>query len=227
MGDIRNVVLVHGAWADGSSWQGVYDLLVERGFHVSIVQNPLTSFADDVSAVNRVLGRQDGPALLVGHSYGGMVITEVGLHPKVAGLIYVAAFVPDKGESVQNLLHDLPPVQPSDDGFLFFDPKLFHRLFAADLDEHQAGMLAAAQVPAAASELTAAVTNVAWRNKPSWYLVASEDRTIPPDREREMARRANATTVEVPGSHVVYVSKPHAVVKLIEQAVGELAQQRS
>ncbi len=220
---IRNVVLVHGAWADGSSWRGVYDILRGHGYAVSMVQNPLTSFSDDVRAVRRVLARQTGPTVLVGHSYGGAVITEAGNDPKVAGLVYVAAFAPDAGESVQSLLKELPPVESSEDGFLFFDPRQFHQRFAADLDAGEAEFLAAAQVPAAASGLGASIGQAAWRSKPSWYLVASEDRAIPPETERAMATRAGAATIEVKGSHVVYISQPAATAQLIERAAHELA----
>jgi pimeloyl-ACP methyl ester carboxylesterase len=217
---VRNIVLVHGAWADGSGWAGVYRSLSARGYNVSVVQNPLTSLADDVAAVNRVLARQDGPALLVGHSYGGAVITEAGVAANVAGLVYVAAFAPDVGESVSSLIAGgaPPPLQPSSDGFLFFDPAIFPQAFAQDLEPAQAAFLAAAQIPTAAVAFGTPVANAAWRSKPSWYVVASNDRIIPPAAQRQMATRANATITEIAGSHAVYVSQPEAVANAIAAA---------
>jgi len=217
---VRNIVLVHGAWADGSGWRGVYSALTERGYHVSVVQNPLTSFADDVAAVNRVLARQDGPALLVGHSYGGAVITEAGNADNVAGLVYVTAFAPDVGESVSSLIAggEPPPLQPSADGFLFFDPAIMPQAFAQDLDASDAAFLAASQVPTAGAAFAAPVTQAAWRTKPTWYVVASEDHIIPPAAQRQMAGRMNAQVTEVAGSHAVYVSQPAAVADAIDRA---------
>jgi pimeloyl-ACP methyl ester carboxylesterase len=217
---MNNIVLVHGAWADGSGWQAVHDLLCARGHHVSVVQNPLTSFADDVAAVERVLSRQDGATLLVGHSYGGAVITQAGNAANVAGLAYVAAFVPDVGESVESLLEgDAPaPLQPSADGFLFFNPTLFPQLFAHDLTTLQGAFLARAQVPPAGAALATPVSQAAWRSKPCCYVLASEDRIIPPATQRRMATRANAAITDVRASHAVYISQPLAVAEAIARA---------
>lgn len=217
---MKNIVLVHGAWADGSGWQGVYDNLSARGYHVSIVQNPLTSLESDVEAVDRVLARQDGPTLLVGHSYGGVVITEAGDAPNVAGLVYVAAFAPDAGESVSTLIGggEPPPVQPSKDGFLFFDPAVFPQAFAQDLPAAQGAFLAAAQVPPAAAAFETPVSEPAWKVRRSWYVLATEDRVIPPAAQRQMADRAKAAITEVAGSHAVYISQPKAVADAIHDA---------
>jgi pimeloyl-ACP methyl ester carboxylesterase len=222
---VENIVLVHGAWADGSSWQGVYQYLTHRGFHVSIVQNPLTSLADDVAATERVLARQDGPVILVGHSYGGAVITAAGANPKVVGLVYVAAFAPDAGETLQGILQTMSPpntpplpLTPSADGFLFFNPDQFHSAFAADLSSARADFLAAGQVPFAAAAFATPMGNPAWKTKPSWYLLATEDHAIPPDVQRRMSARMGATVVERRGSHLIYVSRPRDVADLIEQA---------
>ena len=217
---MKNIVLVHGAWADGSGWQGVHDLLTARGYTVSVVQNPVTSLADDVAAVNRVVARQDGPTLLVGHSYGGVVITEAGAAANVAGLVYVAAFAPDVGESVSSLIAggQPPPVQPSQDGFLFFDPKVFPEAFAQDLAPKQAAFLATTQVPAAVAAFEAKVSQAAWKTRRSWYVLSKDDRIIPPAAQRQMAMRAGATITEVAGSHAVYISQPQAVADVIESA---------
>ena len=217
---MRNIVLVHGAWADGSGWQGVYENLSARGYNVSIVQNPVTSLTNDVEAVDRVLARQDGPALLVGHSYGGVVITEAGDAPNVAGLVYVAAFAPDAGESVTTLIEggEPPPVQPSKDGFLFFDPTIFPQAFAQDLPAAQGAFLAATQVPPAAIAFETPVTEPAWKTRRSWYVLATEDRVIPPAAQRQMATRAKAAITEVAGSHAVYISQPKAVADAIDAA---------
>ena len=217
---VKNVVLVHGAWADGSGWNDVHRELGRRGYRVSIVQNPLTSLADDVAAVDRVLARQEGPVLLVGHSYGGAVITEAGASPNVVGLVYVAAFVPDAGESVSTLLAggQEPPVEPSKDGFLFFDPAIFPLAFAQDLDPERSAFLAAAQVPTAAAAFATPLSRAAWREKSSFFVVASDDRIIPPAAQRRMAERANATVTEVGGSHAVYSSQPAAVARAIDAA---------
>jgi pimeloyl-ACP methyl ester carboxylesterase len=217
---VKNVVLVHGAWADGSGWHRVHDLLRARGYAVSIVQNPLTSLAADVAAVQRVLARQNGPALLVGHSYGGVVITEAGNAPNVAGLVYVAAFVPDAGESVASMLEGgaPPPVQPSADGYLFFDAAVFPQAFAQDLPPAQAAFLAAAQIPPAAAAFEAKVSQPAWKTHGSWYVLSTEDRIIPPPAQRQMAGRAKASIKEVRASHASYISQPEAVAEAIDQA---------
>lgn len=217
---VKNIVLVHGAWADGSGWEGVYRALAARGYHVSIVQNPLTSLADDVAAVNRVLARQEGAALLVGHSYGGAVITEAGNADNVAGLVYVAAFAPDAGESVSTLIAggQEAPLQPSADGFLFFNPSVFPQAFAQDVSADRAAFLAAAQVPTAGVAFATPVTRAAWRSKPSFYVLSTEDRIIPPAAQRQMAGRAKATVTEVPASHAVYISQPIAVADAIDRA---------
>ena len=219
-GPVRNVVLVHGAWADGSGWQHVHDILRARGYRVSIVQNPLTSLAGDAAAVHRVLARQDGPALLVGHSYGGMVITEAGNAANVAGLVYVAAFVPDVGQSLSAMLEGgtPPPLQPSADGFLFFDPAVFPQAFAQDLPPAQGAFLAAAQVPPAGAAFGTPVSQAAWKNRRSWYVLSTEDRIIPPAAQRQMAARAQATITEVRASHALYISQPQAVADAIDAA---------
>src|SRR3954470_20710111 len=221
---VKNVVLVHGGFVDGSGWQGVYDVLTKGGYNVSIVQNPTISLADDVAATKRTLAAQNGPAILVGHSYGGVVITEAGNDPKVAGLVYIAAFAPDKGESVSTLIRNpppgapVPPIMPPQDGYLFLDRTKFRASFAADVSPEAAAFMADSQVPWALDALNGAVTEPAWRTKPSWYLVSTEDRMIPPDAQRAMSKRAGSTVVEVKGSHAVYVSQPQAVAHLIEKA---------
>jgi pimeloyl-ACP methyl ester carboxylesterase len=226
---IRNVVLVHGGFADGSGWQGVHGYLKQGGFGVTVVQNPTISLADDVAVTKRALASQDGPAILVGHSYGGVVITEAGTHANVAGLVYIAAFAPDKGESVASLIKDpppgapVPPILPPQDGFLYLDRSKFAASFAADVDEATAAFMADAQVPWGIDALTGAVTEPAWRSKPSWYLVATDDRMIPPDAQRGMSKRAGSTVVEVKGSHAVYVSQPKPVAQLIEKAAKSLS----
>lgn len=217
---VKNVVLVHGAWADGSGWEGVHRVLADRGYHVSIVQNPLTSLSDDVAAVNRVLARQEGAVLLVGHSYGGAVISEAGNADNVKGLVYVAAFVPDAGESVSTLIAggQEAPLQPSTDGFLFFNPEIFPQAFAQDVSAERAAFLAVAQIPTASVAFAAPVTRPAWRGKPSFYVLSTEDRIIPPAAQRQMAGRAKATVTEVRASHAVYVSQPAAVADAIDRA---------
>lgn len=217
---MKNIVIVHGAWADGSGWQEVHRLLKARGYNVSLVQNPLTSLADDVAATSRVLARQDGPALLVGHSYGGVVITEAGGTDKVAGLVYVAAFAPDAGESVLGLIEGAPPppVQSSQDQFLFFDTALFPSVFAAGLDPELGAFMADAQVPVAVAAFAAPVTRPAWRVKSSWYVVAAEDQVIPPQAQRQFAARAGATVTELRVGHAAYVVQPEAVAAVIDQA---------
>jgi pimeloyl-ACP methyl ester carboxylesterase len=228
-GDVKNVVLVHGGFVDGSGWQGVYDTLKKDGYAVSIVQNPTISLADDVAVTKRVLAAQNGPAILVGHSYGGVVITEAGNDPKVAGLVYIAAFAPDKGESVSALIKNpppgapVPPILPPQDGFLFLDRAKFRASFAADVSPETAAFMADSQVPWGLDALNGAVTEPAWRSKPSWYLVSTDDKMIPPDAQRAMSKRAGATVVEVKGSHSVYVSQPKAVAALIAKAANGVA----
>ena len=220
---IRNIVLVHGAFADGTGWRGVYDELTGRGYKVSVVQNPLTSFEDDVAATRRVLARQDGPVILVGHSYGGSVITEAGEDPKVAGLVYVAAFAPEIGSSTLDQYAQIPAppnfqpdVQP--DGFAFLNYATFKAGFAGDTSEADGAFLRDSQVPIAMKALEAKVTVAAWRSKPSWYVVATEDGAIAPELLRSTAKRIGATTTEVAGSHVVFLTQPKAVADVIEQA---------
>jgi pimeloyl-ACP methyl ester carboxylesterase len=219
---IKNVVLVHGAWADGSGWRPIYDILVKDGFNVSIVQNPLTSLTDDVAAVDQVLARQDGPVILVGHSYGGSVITEAGDDPKVAGLVYVEAFAPDAGESTFGLLPKdaaPPPIEPSADGFAFFNKDAFVVAFADSVDPETAKFMADSQVPIAIVEAgSAPLTVAAWKTKPSWYQVGAADHIIPPDAQRLMAARAGSTVVEVPGGHLAFIANAQATADLIKQA---------
>src|SRR3954449_5754059 len=217
MTDVRNVVLVHGGFVDGSGWQGVYDLLKADGFNVSVVQNQTLSLESDVETTHNVLDLQDGPAILVGHSYGGVVITEAGMHDKGAGLVYIAAFAPDAGESVNTLIANpapgapVPPILPPRDGFLFLDRDEFAASFAADLPPGQAAFMADSQVPWGVDALGGTVTDPAWRQKRSWYLVAADDRMIPPPAQRAMAERAGSTTTEASASHSIYVSRPNAV----------------
>jgi pimeloyl-ACP methyl ester carboxylesterase len=220
----RSIVLVHGGFVDGSGWEAVYRSLRQDGFTVSIVQNPTISLADDVRVTKRSIAAQNGPVILVGHSYGGVVITEAGNDPKVVGLVYIAAFAPDKGESVSSLIKDpppgapVPPILPPQDGYLFLDKAKFAASFAADVDKEKAAFMADSQVPWGVEALGGTISQPAWKTKPSWYLVATDDRMIPPAAQRLMAKRAGATVVEVPGSHAVYVSQPDAVAGLIAQA---------
>jgi pimeloyl-ACP methyl ester carboxylesterase len=219
------IVLVHGGFVDGSGWEGVYRILKNNGYEVSIVQNPTISLADDVAATKRILAAQDVPAMLVGHSYGGVVITEAGNDPKVAALVYIAAFAPDAGESVASLIQNpppgapVPPIMPPQDGYLFLDKAKFPAAFAADVDREKAAFMADSQVPWGLDALNGAVSAPAWKTKPSWYLVATDDHMIPPPAQRFMAKRAGATTVEERGSHAIYVSSPSAVADIIENAV--------
>src|ERR1700694_3829493 len=223
---VRNIVLVHGAWADGSGWKGVYDILVKDGYNVSIVQEPETSFKEDVAATKRVLAQQDGQCILVAHSYGGAVITEAGTDPSVAGLVYIAAHMPDAGENEADDGKRFPSdlsksgaIKKTADGFTYLDPTQFHEYFAADLSAEPAGFMARSQVPNLADNFRAVITTPAWRSKPSWILVAAKDRTINPDLERWYAARANSHMVEVSGAiHSVYVSRPKDVAALIEEA---------
>jgi pimeloyl-ACP methyl ester carboxylesterase len=223
----KNVVLVHGGFVDGSGWEGVYRALRRDGFAVSVVQNPTISLADDVAVTRRVVAAQDGPVILVGHSYGGAVITEAGNDPKVVGLVYIAAFAPDRGESVATLIKDpppgapVPPILPPTDGYLLLDKQKFAASFAADVDPELAAFMADAQVPWGVEALSGTISEPAWRSKPTWYLVATDDRMIPPPAQRFMSQRAGATVVEVAGSHAIYVSKPAPVAKLIATAAKE------
>jgi len=223
---LRNVVLVHGGFVDGSGWQGVYESLSRDGFRVAVVQNPTLSLEGDAQATRQIIDAQDGPVVLVGHSYGGAVITEAGTHPNVAALVYVCAFAPDKGESVGSLIAGFPadgpqpPILPPRDGFLFLDRDKFHASFAADLPAEQAAFMADAQVPWNVAAPAGAITEASWRTKPSWYLVTTEDRMIPPPAQRTMAGRIGATQSEVTASHSVYVSQPETVATFIAQAAA-------
>jgi pimeloyl-ACP methyl ester carboxylesterase len=224
------VVLVHGGFADGSGWQGVYDLLKDE-YSVRIVQEPNLSHEGDVTATKMITGAQSGPVILVGHSYGGAVITEAGNAPEVAALVYIAAFVPDQGESVETLIGTFPPDEPSagdailppQDGFLFLDREKFHESFAGDLSAEEAAFMADSQVPWGVECLGGTISEPAWRSKPSWYLVATEDRMIPPPAQRQMSERAGSTVEEAAGSLAIYVSQPGAVADLIRSAVGAYA----
>jgi pimeloyl-ACP methyl ester carboxylesterase len=223
---VKNVVLVHGGFVDGGGWEAVYKLLKAKGYNVSVVQNPTTTLAADVAATKAVVDAQNGPVVLVGHSYGGVVITEAGNDPKVSRLVYIAAFAPDKGESVQKLIANsppgapVPPILPPVNGFLMLDKAKFAQAFAGDVKPERAAFLANAQVPWGVDALAGEVTAPAWREKPSWYLVTTHDKMIPPDAQRAMANRANATVVEAPGSHAVYESRPTEVAALIERAAS-------
>ncbi|TPK87480.1 alpha/beta hydrolase [Mesorhizobium sp. B2-4-12] len=221
---VKSIVLVHGGFVDGSGWEGVYDILKKDGYEVTIVQNPTTSLADDVSVTKRAIAAASGNVILVGHSYGGVVVSEAGTDPKVAGVVYITAFAPDAGESVSSLIANPPPGAPVPpilapvDGFLFLDRGKFAASFAADVRPDLASFMADSQVPWAVAALEGKVSAPAWKVKPSWYLVATEDKMIPPDAQRAMSKRAGSTVVEVPGSHAIYVSKPGAVAELIEEA---------
>jgi pimeloyl-ACP methyl ester carboxylesterase len=231
MSDKPSVVLVHGGFVDGSGWQGVHDLLAADGYPVSVVQNPTLSLEGDAAATRLILDRQDGPTILVGHSYGGAVISEAGTHERVGALVYVAGFAPDAGESVNTLIAGFPadgpqpPILPPVNGFLFLDRDKFHHSFAGDLPAQQAMFLADAQVPWGVDALAGTVTEPAWRTKKSWYLLTTQDLMIPPDAQRTMSGRIGSTVVEVDASHAVYVSQPAAVANLIKQAVNATAQQ--
>ena len=221
---VKNIVLVHGGFVDGSGWQGVYKALKKNGYNVTVVQNSTTSLADDVATTKRAIATQDGPVILVGHSYGGAVITEAGNDPRVVGLVYIAAFAPDRGESVSALIKNpppgapVPPILPPVDGYLMLDKAKFPASFAGDVSLEEAAFMADSQVPWSVNALGGAVTEPAWKAKPSWYLLTTEDRMIPPDAQRQMSKRAGATVVEVKGSHAVYVSQPQAVAHIIEAA---------
>jgi pimeloyl-ACP methyl ester carboxylesterase len=221
---VKNIVLVHGGFVDGSGWQRVYNTLKKDGYTVTIVQNPTISLADDVAVTKRAIAAQNGPVILVGHSYGGAVITEAGNDPKVAGLVYIAAFALDKGESVSSLIKDpppgapVPPLLPPVDGFLLLDKAKFPASFAGDVNPEEAEFMADSQVPWGLNALGGTISEAAWKAKPSWYLLTTEDRMLPPDAQRLMSKRAGATVVEVKSSHAVYVSQPQAVAQLIEKA---------
>jgi pimeloyl-ACP methyl ester carboxylesterase len=223
------IALVHGGFVDGSGWEDVYRILKKSGHRVSIVQNPTISLADDVAVTKRVIAELEGPVILVGHSYGGVVITEAGNDPSVTGLVYITAFAPDRGESVAALIKDpppgaaVPPILPPQEGFLLLDKSKFAASFAADVAPEKADFMANSQVPWGLVALNGAVTEPAWKSKPSWYLVATDDRMIPPDAQRGMAKRAGSTVVESKGSHAVYVSQPEAVAELIQKAVKSLS----
>jgi pimeloyl-ACP methyl ester carboxylesterase len=218
------IVLVHGGFVDGSGWESVYKILKKGGYSVAIVQNPTISLADDVAATRRIVHMQKGPVILVGHSYGGAVITEAGNDPSVAGLVYIAAFAPDKGESVSTLIKDpppgapMPPILPPEGGYLFLDKAKFPASFAADVEQDKAEFMADSQVPWGVEALNGTISEPAWKTKPSWYLVATDDRMIPPPAQRLMSKRAGSAVVEVAGSHAIYISQPNAVAALIEEA---------
>jgi pimeloyl-ACP methyl ester carboxylesterase len=224
-----NVVLVHGGFVDGSGWRAVYDLLTQDGYDVSVVQNPTQSLEGDVAATRWVIDAQDGPVVLVGHSYGGAVITQAGTDPNVAALVYIAAFAPDKGESVNTLIADpppdapVPPILPPRDGLLLLDREKFHASFAGDVPAQDAAFMADSQVPWGVDALGGQITEPAWQSKPSWYLLTTEDRMIPPPAQRAMSERAGSTLVEAQGSHAIYVSQPAAVAGLIRDAASALA----
>ncbi len=221
---MNNIVLIHGGFVDGSGWESVYSILKKDGYNVSVVQNPTISLEGDVTATKRILAAQDGPAILVGHSYGGAVITEAGNDPRVAGLVYITAFAPDKGESVASLIKDpppgapVPPILPPQDGYLLLDRAKFAASFAGDVEAEKAAFMADSQVPWGLEALGGEISQPAWKAKPSWYLIATDDKMIPPDAQRAMSKRAGSTVVEVKGSHAIYVSQPEAVAALVEQA---------
>ena len=225
------IVLVHGAFVDGSGWEGIYPLLKKDGYDVTVVQNPTASLAEDVALTKRAIAAAPGKVILVGHSYGGAVITEAGTDPKVAALVYIAAFAPDKGESLDSLIKGLPPggpvppILPPVDGYLSLDKAKFHASFAADVSTARAAFMADSQVPWGLAALSTSISEPAWRTKPSWYLVATEDRMIPPPSQRQMAQRAGATIAEAKGSHAIYESQPKAVVALIERAAKSMSAQ--
>ena len=230
---VKTIVLVHGGFVDGSGWEEVYRILKKDGYNVSVVQNPTISLEDDVAVTKRVLATHKGPVILVGHSYGGAVITEAGNDPTVAGLVYITAFAPDKGESVSSLIQNpppgapVPPILPPQDGYLFLDKTKFYASFGADVGADKAAFMADSQVPWGVGALSGTISEAAWRTKPSWYLVATEDKMIPPPAQRFMSKRAGSTVVEVAGSHAIYVSQPNAVAKLIETAAKGVSKNTS
>ncbi len=223
------IVLVHGGFVDGAGWEGVHGALKKQGYTVAVVQNPTVSLADDVAVTKRTIAQATGPVVLVGHSYGGVVITEAGNDPKVSALVYITAFAPDKGESVESLIKNpppgapVPPILPPQDGYLFLDKARFRESFAADVEAEKAQFMADSQVPWGLAALGGAVSAPAWKNKPSWYLVATDDKMIPPPAQRQMATRAGATVTEAAGSHAIYVSKPEAVAALIARAAKSVS----
>ena len=227
------VVLVHGGFVDGAGWEGVHTILKKDGYNVSVVQNPTTSLADDVAATRLAISQVKGPVVLVGHSYGGVVITEAGTDPKVAGLVYITAFAPDKGESVETLIKNpppgapVPPILPPVNGYLFLDKAKFRASFAADVSEAKAAFLADSQVPWGVAALSGSISEPAWKSKPSWYLLATEDKMIPPPAQRQMATRAGSIVEEAAGSHAIYISKPETVAALIEKAAKIVAAKAS
>ncbi|AFD07238.1 alpha/beta hydrolase [Solitalea canadensis] len=222
--EVKNVVLVHGAFADGSGWKALYNVLTKKGYHVTVVQNPLTSLEDDVAATNVVLDNQDGPTILVGHSWGGAVITEAGNHPKVVGLVYVAAFQPDKGESALQWLQTAPPapengvLPPNDKGIVYYDKAKYHAGFCADISKEEADFMYASQGAFYAKGFVTPITKAAWNDKPTYGLVATEDKSIAPEIQHNMYKRSNTKVTEVKGSHVIFMSQPEAVAKVIEEA---------
>lgn len=228
-GALAAIVLIHGGFVDGSGWEGVYKILKKDGYSVSVVQNATVSLADDVATTKRVIAEQSKPVILVGHSYGGVVVTEAGTDPKVAGLVYITAFAPDAGESVASLIANpapgapVPPILPPKDGFLFLDKAKFAAAFAADVEKTQADFMANSQVPWGVNALGGAVTTPAWKTKPSWYLVVTEDHMIPLPAQRAMSKRAGSTVAETKGSHAIYVSQPAVVAALIEKAANAVA----
>lgn len=221
---VKNIVLVHGAFADGSGYKGLFKILTAKGYNVTVVQNPLTSLEDDVAAVQNVLDKQDGPAVLVGHSWGGAVITQAGNHPKVAALVYIAAFQPDKGESVLSLLQNVPPapengiMPPDEKGIVYYSKDKFHAGFAADLSKEEADFMYASQGQFHAKGFITPLTEAAWKTKPSYAIVATEDKSISPDLERTMYKRSGAKVTEIKGSHVVFISQPAKVAAVIIDA---------
>ena len=228
---VKNIVIVHGAFADGSGWKRVHTILKNRGYQVAIVGNPLTSLEDDVAATKRVLQRQSDPVLLVGHSYGGAVITEAGMVPNVAGLVYVAAFAPDKGETLLKSLSDYPPdpkngIMPPASGFLWYDKEKFHEGFCADISKFEAEFTADAQVPVAASAFSYVFKNIAWKTKPSWHIIATEDHSLPTDMLRFMAKRTGGKLTEIRGSHAVFMARAKEVADVIEAAAKEVMGQK-
>ncbi|WP_448956572.1 alpha/beta hydrolase [Labrys neptuniae] len=224
-----SIVLVHGGFVDGSGWERVYAMLKSEGYAVSIVQNPTSTLADDVAATKWIVDSQTNPVILVGHSYGGVVITQAGNDPRVVGLVYITAFAPDRGESVASLIQNpapgapVPPILPPRDGYLLLDKAKFAASFAADLPQEQADFMANSQIPWGVAALEGAVTEAAWRSKPSWYLVATQDKMIPPEAQRAMSKRAGAVVTEATGSHAIYVSNPQAVVAVIKSAAKSVA----